>query len=139
MKICPNCNEKLDDNEKNCPNCHASVNENVINDRESVDSQVNKIKDSITVDTQPKQYSNNTDCNTQIVDSDEPELLLRFIAWFIPVLGIAYYFFEHKSHPKQAKSYALASLISIIVSIVLPLVIWSAVLLFGTVGFIGML
>lgn len=140
MKICPNCKEHLDDGESFCHNCRMRV-KDVPVEVDAHDVKSTPVEEQTTYQNNNCQNNQNDCYQSTVKDSqeptnkDEPEMWMRVVSWFIPLVGIIYYFLERKNSPNKAKSYIQASLIGLAVSIIISIILYCGLIL----GFFGML
>lgn len=130
--FCKNCGQEMNDNMQFCPNCNAPV----------AAENAAPVQPQYTAPQQPygqqppyaapQQPYGQPAYGMPPVSQEPASLGLRFICWFIPIVGIILYFVKKDEKPVYAKQCIKASLISIVVNFLLGIVMGIASVALGT-------
>ena len=99
--FCKNCGQEMNDNMQFCPNCNTPV-----------------ASENAAPAQQPYNAAPQQPYGQPPVSQEPASLGLRFVCWFIPIVGIILYFVKKDEKPVYAKQCVKASIISIIVNTV---------------------
>ncbi len=139
--FCKNCGQEIAEGTAFCPNCNAPVDAAatapvdapVQPQQPPVNAQpVNNAQPPYGVAPQQPYAQPPYAPYSAPAPSQEPASLgLRFVCWFIPIVGIILYFVKKDEKPVYAKQCGKAALISIIVNFVLGFVLSFVTTLIG--------
>lgn len=104
--FCKNCGQEMNDNMQFCPNCNTPV------------ASENAAPAQQPYNAQPPYAAPQQPYGQPPVSQEPASLGLRFVCWFIPIVGIILYFVKKDEKPVYAKQCVKASIISIIVNTV---------------------
>lgn len=118
--FCKNCGQELNDGMQFCPNCNTPVEANA------------PIEPAQPYAQQPYPAQPSYGAPQPPVSQEPASLGLRFVCWFIPIVGIILYFVKKDEKPVYAKQCLKASVISIIVNTVVVVLFYGVV--FAMIG-----
>lgn len=119
MKICKNCKEQVQEENKFCTNCGGAE---FITETESQPEQQNEQNNgTFEQSSPPPQPYYNTVPLTDSVDKVNPWLVVLSV--LIPIVGIILFFVKKKDKPKEAKACGIAGLVVIILNVLISIII----------------
>lgn len=128
MKICKNCKEQVQEENKFCTNCGGAE---FITETESQPEQQNEQNNgTFEQSSPPPQPYYNTVPLTDSVDKVNPWLVVLSV--LIPIVGIILFFVKKKDKPKEAKACGIAGLVVIILNVLISIII-----IISTFGLMG--
>lgn len=130
MKICKNCKERVQDENKFCTNCGGTEFVTETEQQTVTQSPSQNTQNSEVFVGAPQQPCYNTIPTIENTDKVNPWLVVLSV--FVPIVGIILFFVKKKDKPKEAKAYGITGLVMVILNILI-----SIIMFVGSFGLMG--